>query len=180
MWALKAEYYLRKYKLEGVWTPYFEEMDLADNETDWQTRRQRDLRGLRAIPGFRLDEKEPPDNARSSTVAFKLSQTSSAWDASVSYLYGWDFEPFARLGGRPLPLQVRLRNSRIHVLGADFSVPYRAVVLKGEAAYFLEEHFATEMASRDRDRVMAKDALFYVLGVEYLLLGKTYFNLQWA
>lgn len=178
VWALKAEYYLGAYKVEGIWVPYFEEMDSADRETDWQTWPQRGLKSLQAIPGFRLEEKEPPDNARSSTVAFKLSQSSSAWDGSVSYLYGWDFEPFARLGGRPFPLQIRLRNSRIHVLGTDFSVPYRQVVLKGEAAYFLGSHFATELNARDRDRVVTRDALFYALGVEYLWRGKTYLNSQ--
>ena len=56
----------------------------------------------------------------------------------------------------------------------DFATELRGVGVKGEAAYVHGRRFPTPLQNPDPDKVVQKDLLSYVFGVDCFWCGKTY------
>jgi len=171
----RAFWYLRPFKLEGVWMPLYEpsEIPLAP--------------GL--VPPFVLFA--PPDypdgRLDKGLGAARLHVELPAFEASVSYLYGYAPMPGFRLlgydpGNSPDELRVAVARAPYHhhVFGFDFATTLSDVIaIRGEAAYRNPVNYQVRRwAPRpDVQYALGLDRTFGALNVIVQYLGR--YTLDW-
>jgi hypothetical protein len=148
--ALKANYYIGNWTLEGIIVPTFTPSVLPTENSRWfptfpETVRNPIFPGagppiLKAFYEFQ-NPILPDENFSNAQYAGKISSTFSGWDVSVSYYYGWDdlpsFYQSQYMTGDSLFLEIQPVYQRRKVLGIDFSTTFGKWGIRGEAAYFI-------------------------------------------
>lgn len=143
------------FRLEGIWMPLYEPTVLPTIQLESPD-----------IVRF-SDPNYPSVSVRDGTYAIKAHAILSAFEGSVSYLYGNAPLPGYDLGyvqggdGVRANTQVNIvpTSYNQHVVGADFSTTLGSVGLRGEAAYRHPIDYQTRMYAPNPD-------LQYVLGVD--------------
>jgi hypothetical protein len=148
--ALKANYYIGNWTLEGIIIPTFAPSVLPTENSRWFFTKPETFANpifstigppfLKSFYEFQ-NPILPDENFSNVQYAGKISSTSSGWDVSVSYYYGWDdlpsFHQSQNMTGDSLFLEIQPVYQRRNVLGIDFSTTFGKWGIRGEAAYFI-------------------------------------------
>ena len=154
--AVKGDYYVGNWTLEGVWAPVFEEDILPYNiENRWvllpTTRsipisEQGDMAEFNLL--YQIDlGRTPPKTSESSQAGLRLSGDYGGWDLGLMYAYSYDRIPtfveeeIVSLDPEKREALVRVtpRYKRIQVAGFDWATTLSKLGLRGELAYTLTE-----------------------------------------
>jgi hypothetical protein len=173
IWALDVIYRLGPgVTLEGVWTPDTMHNRLPKQGAEFQFAR---------IPfRFRNPVVGLPDNpdqfslARSEGGA-RLSVLREGWDVALIYYDQADKTPVLfqrRVPQPPAPDVVVLepRHPRLHVVGATLGKSVDDVVVRAEVAATIGKRYET-IDPLDRDGVVRRDTIDYLVGVDYTVFG---------
>jgi len=164
--AMQLDYFLTPgLRLNGVWVPIFAPTDIP----------------LAAPPGAKLESQPPPISMEQGSAGFKIDRSGGRIDASLSYFYGFNLLPEARVltaSADPttgaLQADIALRHSRQHMIGGDFATSSGRFSFRGEAAY----------VHTDNPNGRRLDAItpyfFYVLGVERSFAGDLSLIIQYV
>lgn len=125
--AVKADWYAGPFTIETVWLPRFVPASQPDADSIWHTASMPDMSGAQ-LPGSELENSE---------VFGKISYFGSAFNAELMAGYAWDDLPV--LTG-PAPSAV-VGYERLTVAGGSFSTTIGSVVLRTEAAAYLDRAF---------------------------------------
>ncbi|MGD8386082.1 MAG: hypothetical protein PVG49_03000 [Desulfobacteraceae bacterium] len=165
--VVKADAYLGKFTLTGVWQPFF---------VDSKFR-------LSRIPEEAEitieDPQLPARRLNNATVAFKCAATLGSTDASISYAYGWDPFPDIILGEAVMTDDVTRVSvipvfNRVENFGADVSTVLGPVILRAEGAYTRVK----ERGSRSPGR--QKSTIQWIAGPEMELFEDFTMNVQYG
>ncbi len=166
--SLKGEWKFDDFILETIWKPEFDHMILPPLDSRW---------AFFAIPG--LETLPPPDfpsnRLQDTEWAFKLSNTISMFDFSISYFDGWDniATPILSFNPQLQQLQLdKLKFYRTKMIGADFAGSIASVGIWGEAAYFITENHGS-------DPLVKNPYLQYVVGSDYTFSYDIVINIQY-
>lgn len=182
--AAKIDYFHEDFQIEGIWLPFFVKTRLDETGGDWEPFLYR----LYHSNSFTfLDDRGPPRQLKSSSFAFKLKKQTTTFDASLSYSYHFaqtaalELQPFTtQVAG--VPVQSAFVESvfpRQHTIGGDFETTLGRLGVRAEWAYTTNMSFLSYDPQITRATVN-KDALNYVMGIDYTYLDNLYLNLQYA
>jgi hypothetical protein len=173
IWALDVVYRLGPgLTLEGVWTPDTMHNRLPKRGAEFQFAR---------IPyRFRNPVVRLPDNpdefslARSEGGA-RLSVLREGWDVALIYYDQADKTPVLfqrRVPQPPAPDVVVLepRHPRLRVVGATLGKSIDEVVVRAEVAATIGKRYET-IDPLDRDGVVRRDTIDYLVGIDYTFFG---------
>src|SRR5712692_10373579 len=180
IWALDFTYRLGPgVNFEGVWTPDTRINKLPKQGAEFQF----------APPAYRFSNPviRLPDNPDEFSVTrseggFRLSALMSGWDLSVIYYDEADKIPvfFQRRLPQPVGpdvLALEPRHPRVHSVGATLAKSLEPVVLRGELALTIGKCYETT-DPLDRDGVVRRDTLDYLVSVDYTFFSKVDTTLQ--
>lgn len=129
--------------LELVWVPVFKPAVLPEGSNPWAVAINDD------IPVF-----QPETTLGNSEVFGRLSFYLPGIDLAFSGFYTWDDY------GVTDPVAMETRHHRVGGLGAEFSMPLGAFVIRGESAFYLGKRYGGESLYK-------KNALDSLLGVDW-------------
>src|SRR5262249_10320717 len=136
-----------------------------------------------APPAFRFSNPtiRRPDNPDAFSVArseggFRLSALWSGWDLSLIYYDEADKLPvfFQRRlpqSSGPAVIALEPRHPRVHVVGATLTKSLEPVVVRSEVALTIGKRYETTNPL-DRDGVVRRDTLDYLVGIDYTFFSK--------
>ncbi|WP_319560793.1 DUF1302 family protein [Marispirochaeta sp.] len=125
--AVRADYYTGAFTFETVWIPRFVPSRLPDSDSIWFTDEM-----------SALNNAEPPaDGLENSEIFGKVSYFGSALNSGVMAGYAWDDQPVRTEAGN-------FGYERYTVVGGSFSTTLSSVVLRSEAAAYLDRAFTYE------------------------------------
>jgi hypothetical protein len=169
IWALDGSYRLREgLTIEGVWTPDTRISKLPKQGAEFQF----------APPAFRFHNPvvRLPDNPDEFSVArseggARLSWLVSGWDLSLIYYDQADKLPVFFQQRVPQPLAPDVialdpQHPRLHIVGGTLAKSFEPVVLRSELAVTIGKHYETT-DPLDRDGVVRRDTIDYLIGVDY-------------
>ena len=173
IWALDVIYRLGPgLTVEGVWTP-----DTMHNRLPKQGA---EFQFARTPYRFRNPVVRLPDNPDQFSLARsegggRLSLLRDGWDVALIYYDLADKSPVLfqrRVAEPPGPDVVVLepRHPRPHVVGATLGKSVDELVVRAEVAASLGKHYET-IDPLDRDGVVRRDTIDYLVGVDYALPG---------
>ena len=151
--AMKLDYFFpRLVRATGLWVPFFSPSVIPFSD----------------LPaGVRVDERLPAIRLEDGSAGLKLDRSGGKIDASVSYFYGFNLLPEARVestaidSATGLPsAEIGLAHGRQHMIGTDMATARGRFGYRGEVAYVLSDN----PHGRRLDAITPY--LFYVLGVE--------------
>jgi hypothetical protein len=125
--AVKADYYAGAFTFETVWLPRFVPTSQPESDSIWHTD------AMPVIP----DDQIPDAGLENSEVFGKVSYFGSALNAEVMAGYAWDDLPVLT-GSAPTP---DVEYERLTVVGGSFSTTLGPLVLRSEAAAYLDRTF---------------------------------------
>jgi len=180
IWALDVVYRLAPgITLEGVWTP-----DTMPNRLPKQGA---EFQFARAAYRFRNPVVRLPDDADEFSLArseggARLSVLREGWDVALLYYDQADKTPVfvqRRVPQPPAPDVIVLepRHARVHVVGATLGKSIDEVVIRAEVAATLDKRYDTT-DPQDRDGIVRRDTVDYLVGVDYTFLGALDTSLQ--
>lgn len=127
--AVKAEYFAGPFTIEAVWLPRFVPTNQPDNESIWSTEQM----------SMMSNAELPDDDLENSEFFGKVSYFGSAFNGELMAGYAWDDNPVLE-GSAPAPTAL---HERYTVVGGSFSTTIASVVLRTEAAVYLDRAFTT-------------------------------------
>ncbi len=151
--AAKADLYLGKFDLEGVWLPRFQPHKIPIELPDT----------INGLPVNHQPTEYPANKLANSQFGLRLLSNFAGIDFSLSYFHGfdqnptiyWSFNPFQR------SFFTVLTYKPYQVFGGDFVTTRGKFAFKGEGAYF-------RTADRDGKDIFVKNPhVQYVLGLDY-------------
>ncbi len=127
----------------------------------------------------RVEEvRDPARTPNNGEIGGRVSYLYDGWDVAAFHLYAWDkFPVYYRRIGPGAQVVYSPGRSRLPVTGSTFSKEFLGVVWRGEALYSAGKLLSTEDL-RDRDGVVRRDTLDYLLGFNYNFAKKIDMNLQ--
>ncbi len=171
--ALKTNYYVGNWTLEGIVVPTFTSSVLPLENSRWFPTFPEKVPNpmypaasplsLKAFYEFQ-QPLLPDENFDKAQYAGKLSTTLSGWDVSVNYYYGWDdlpaFHQTQTLNSDSLFVRIQSEYHRRKAAGGDFSTTFGKWGIRGEAAYY----FTADPKGKDPE---VDDPYFqYVIGID--------------
>lgn len=174
IWAMDATYRLAEgVNLEGVWTPDTLHSKLPKEGAEF---RFAPIAYRLPNPVARFPDNPPEFSLGRSEGGFRLSALMQGWDVALLYYDEADKTPvfFQRRlvqGGR-LPDIVALdpRHPRLHIVGATLGKSVESVVVRSEAALTVGKRYETTNV-QERDGVVRRDTLDYLIGADYTLFS---------
>ncbi|MFO7730649.1 MAG: DUF1302 family protein, partial [Spirochaetia bacterium] len=127
--AVKADYYAGPLTFEAVWLPRFVPTNQPDPESIWSTEQ------LKMMNNAYQDM--PGDDLENSEYFGKVSYFGSAFNGELMAGYAWDDNPVLE-GSAATPTAL---HERYTVVGGSFSTTIGSVVLRSEAAAYLDKAF---------------------------------------
>ncbi|MGC9312070.1 MAG: DUF1302 family protein [Sediminispirochaetaceae bacterium] len=127
--AVKADYFAGPLTFEAVWLPHFVPTNQPDTESIWFTEQM----------SMMNNSELPADDLENSEVFGKVSYFGSAFNGELMAGYAWDDNPVLE-GTAPAPTAL---HERYTVVGGSFSTTIASVVLRSEAAVYLDRAFTT-------------------------------------
>lgn len=174
IWALDATYRIaQNVNVEVVWTPDARINKVPKQGAEFQ---------FATIPyRFRNPAFRRPDNPAEFTLersegGFRLSALVDGWDASLIYYDQADKSPVLfqrRLPQPPAPDLIVLepRHPRLHIVGGTLAKSMGSVVVRSEIALAIGKSYETT-DPLDRDGVVRRDTIDYLVGVDYTFFSK--------
>ena len=183
IFALKSDYYYKQYTLETIYLPFFRKTRLDFAGGDWEAFLPKFYR----TSGLPFDPDEGPGPKFSNgSYAIKLKREGENYDVSVSYSYHYAEIPALELRRMPimppLPLSMIVVNPvypRQQTFGTDFETVIGKIGFRGEAAITTESPFVSYDQAID-STIVYRDALNYVIGMDYTYPCDLYLNLQYT
>jgi hypothetical protein len=172
IWAVDATYRLAtNVTLEGVWTPdtRFNKLGKRGAEFEFAAPAYR-FQG----PVVRLPDDADEFSVERSEGGARLSALHRGWDASLIYYDQADKTPVLRQRRAPQaagPELILLQptHPRVRIVGATLAKSLDEVVFRGEAAVTVGKQYET-VDLRDRDGVVRRDTIDYLVGVDATVL----------
>lgn len=127
--AVKADYFAGPLTFEAVWLPRFIPTELPDQSSIWYT----DQMNMMSVPEL------PSDDLENSELFGKVSYFGAAFNGELMAGYAWDDNPVLE-GSAPNP---DASYQRYTVVGGSFSTTLGSVVLRSEAAAYLNKAFTS-------------------------------------
>ncbi|MBL4734107.1 MAG: hypothetical protein JKY18_01985 [Flavobacteriales bacterium] len=145
LWSVKAEFPLRKLKVQLLWIPDQTYHVLIDPQAPYfpKSAFPEPPPGIKTTFG---PTEKPTDLLLDSDAGIKLSALIKGWDITANYFYYYDDFPvfYNSLSfmdtGEPL-ITINPKYERHHLLGATFNKPIKFVTLRGEIGYTLDQNF---------------------------------------
>lgn len=125
--AVKADYFTGPLTFEAVWLPRFVPTNQPDAESIWFTDQM----------NMMSDAELPGDGLENSEVFGKVSYFGSAFNGELMAGYAWDDNPVLE-GNASAPAAL---HERYTVVGGSFSTTIGSVVLRSEAAAYIDKAF---------------------------------------
>ncbi|MBC8342813.1 MAG: hypothetical protein H8E61_02380, partial [Bacteroidetes bacterium] len=192
--AIRLNYYIKDFKIEGIWLPFFRPATLPAGDWAEIFHPQIEL-----PPGMSLgsyaDSVILPSLTflQSSNYGFKLSGRLLDFDWSGSYVYGYDPLPVSQRNVISLtnPGQINILAKmgyiRQHIAGVDFSGQIGNIGIWGEAALFKATApviMITDLSAfglPDMDSVLLDDKPFvkFIIGGDYTFRDASYLHIQY-
>jgi hypothetical protein len=169
IWALDFAYRLREgLVFEGVWTP--------DARIDTLPKRGAEFQFAPPAYRFRNPVVRLPDNRDEFSLGrseggFRLLALVRGWDASLIYYDEADKSPvfFQRRVSQasgPEIVVLEPKHPRLHIVGATLAKSVEPFVFRGELALSVGKRYVTT-DPLDRDGVVRRDTIDYLVGVDY-------------
>lgn len=177
-----ADLYLGNFNLTGVWQPIFEESKLLGPFIPEKIEVPVDNPLMPSLCFSRddiiiLDPSVPARNISNSSLALKCSATLRHLDISASYFYGYSVRPdyiFCPPTKQINILTVKQKFSRIHAIGADFSLAADPLMIRGEGAYVITDF------DKKKNPGLRQSYLHMVVGPEWECSGDLVFGAQYG
>ena len=169
IWAVDITYRLGQgVNFEGVWTPDTQINNLPKKGAEFQFA---PIAFRFHNPVVRLADNPDRFSLARSEGGFRLSTLMSGWDTSLIYYDEADktFVLFQRrlpqLHG-PDVIALEPRHPRLHIIGATLAKSIEPIVVRSEMALTIGKRYVTTN-SLDRDGVVRRDTLDYLIGIDY-------------
>ncbi len=178
--AVKADWYAGAFTTEVVWIPRFAPTIAPAEDSLWYIAPDFSSAGL--PPGVTPDMADavmPGTTLGDSEFFARVSWFGSILDAEVMGGYAWDDEPAMSLSasfatpGDPTSLtevSATPTYNRFTVVGGSMSTTLGSVVLRSEAAFYLDKSF-TVLDFTDADGLVEQDQINYLAGIDWSLAG---------
>ncbi|HEV8586720.1 MAG TPA: DUF1302 family protein, partial [Methylomirabilota bacterium] len=169
IWAVDATYRLADgVNVEGVWTPDTMSNRLPKLGAEFQFAR---IQYRFRQPVVRLPDDHDEFSLGRSEGGVRVSVLRAGWDVSLIYYDQADKSPVffqSRVPQPPGPDVVVLepRHPRLHIVGATLAKSFEPVVVRAEAAFSIGKRYETT-DPLDRDGVVRRDTLDWLVGVDY-------------
>ncbi|MCF8337432.1 MAG: hypothetical protein K9I74_05560 [Bacteroidales bacterium] len=169
--AAKIDYYSGNNTFELVWAPVFVPTHYPEKESIWFPKSYPD--------NYIIDKSEKNVKAglENSELFFKYSRLSSTFDVELMAGYMWDDDPAMHTRRYMDPQTMTLdsvvatpRHHRLNLFGGSVSTEIEGIVLRSEAAYYMDKKFATQNPA-NRDGITEKDYAHYLVGVDFIVGG---------
>ena len=166
--AVKADYYAGPLTFEAVWLPRFVPTDQPDSESIWSTDQLKMMNNA--------DQDMPGDDLENSEFFGKVSYFGAAFNGELMAGYAWDDNPILE-GNIDLPTgtpTLTAQYERYTVVGGSFSTTIGSVVLRSEAAAYLDRAFTAIETPGPPTRTLATSKhhqLHGLAGLDWSLLG---------
>lgn len=173
IWALDVVYRLGPgVTLETVWTPDTMHNRLPKQGAEFQFAR---IPFRFSNPVVRLPDNPDQFSLARSEGGARLSVLREGWDVALIYYDQADKSPVQfqrRVPQPPAPDVVVLepRHPRLHVVGATLGKSVGEVVVRAEVAATIGKRYET-IDLLDRDGVVRRDTIDYLVGVDYTFFG---------
>ena len=209
IWMLKLEGFADNWSWEALYIPWFAKSDIDYFNSDWAIFRHlpEDVKNSSLPPEFKdyadhvliIDRDKPANTFTNGEFGGRISGTVKQIDFSLSYLYGWENQPYIKnfpiknlnVDGsfspddlEDLPNQpdliftderIAITYKRQQVAGFDFETTLGDFGLRGEAAYFNHMSFLSSNLTSTR-----KPVFHTVLGLDYTSDSEWYGNIQFS
>ncbi|MCB1744569.1 MAG: hypothetical protein KDK91_29650 [Gammaproteobacteria bacterium] len=176
-WAARAEYFTDDLVLEAFWIPFATVNEIG-------------VAGSEFYPGYvfapdgvetRFGKQREPSNALSNSgFGTRASTLWDGYDISLFYYTSIDahaaFERQIIAGASPVFLYTP-KHARIHQFGTTLTKDFRSFLLKAEATYTKGRQVEVSNLL-DTDGLLRKDALEYIIGLDWHLADETNINIQ--
>jgi hypothetical protein len=158
--AFKIRYFQDMVTYEFIWAPSFQAAILPTGENPWSIQME-----APAGKQILLDEPLVPENTLgNSEIGGKVSLYLPGIDLALSTLYTWDKFPVFRKTEIGDQVTFRPEHHRITFVGAEFSMPFDAFVLRGESAFFKGKQL--ESAQFD-GQLFKRNMLKWLIGLDW-------------
>lgn len=175
--AVKADYYLGDFALEGVWIPVFTPNILPSDDSLWAVSMDFPT-GVKPSLYTTL----PETTLENSEGFMKISYMGSAFDFELMGGTMFDDAPAGHatpvdLSGTPKLVNVSKEYQRMLMGGGSFSTELAGFVLRGEGAYYKGKVFnlSSDALLADlgsgSDGTIEKDYIHYMTGIGYVIAG---------
>lgn len=174
--AAKVDYYQGNNTFELVWVPVFVPTHFPEYSSIWfPGSYPRNM-------GFDRSQEKVKAGLENSELFFKFSRLSQSIDVELMAGYMWDDDPAMHL--RPWSDPVNPTDSivatsihhRLPLFGGSLSTQVKGVVLRSEAALYLDKRFPTENLVVE-DGLLKKNYIHYLAGADFIL-GGVNFSMQ--
>jgi hypothetical protein len=162
--GIRAYYYLRPFRLEGIWMPVYKPSQLPMFEMD---------------QGIHLTQTRTPEKTlQNGLFAGKVNWEIPAWETSLSYLRSYALIPGFAFQGMSmttagLMIVVEPRPYQVDISGFDFSTTIGRWGLRGEAAYRVP-------ISDSREEYIPNSDVQWVIGIDRDMFRQLNIILQYA
>ncbi len=159
--AVKLRFFRDIMNFELIWAPTFQSAILPMGDNPWAIQMEVPA-GKQVI----LDEPLVPENTLgNSEIGGKVSLYLPGIDLALSALYTWDKFPVLRKSNAGNDsFRFRQEHHRISFVGAEFSAPHDAFVLRGESVFFKGKRL--ESAQFD-GQLFERDMLKWLIGLDW-------------
>ncbi|MCK4554741.1 hypothetical protein KAU19_07360 [Candidatus Parcubacteria bacterium] len=178
-WAANIEWYPGENHFQFVWVPFpeYSTLGVEGSEFDFLDRETENINYNKA--------EEPSNNLKNSKFGLKANRffDGCGLDLSLFWLNKHDDlpTPFREIVVDPLTysytININPKHERINIFGATFSKDIGDDIVRGEFVYTDGKYFQVDDLS-DKDGVIKKDSLDYLLGWNHTFFGKVDFNSQ--
>jgi hypothetical protein len=166
-----VDYYAGNSTFELVWLPVFTPNRLPEEGSIWKKTPDFPI-----TPAYDYTQKDVDEKLENSEVFLKYSVITSLADLEIMGGYTWDDDPAFHqnrifTGATLTSLTLTPKHHRLGLFGGSFSsTVLEGWVVRGEAAYYLNKHFATGDPNV-KDGVTEKNYLHYLIGIDFSLFG---------
>lgn len=180
IWALDFTYRLREgLNFQGVWTPDTLHNKLPKEGAEFQFA---PIPYRLSNPVVRLPDNPDEFSLARSEGGFRISMLMSGWDLSLIYYDEADKTPVLFQRRLPQPrgpdvIALEPRHPRLHIVGATLAKSFDTIVVRSEVALTVNKHYET-VDPLDRDGVVRRDTIDYLIGVDYTFFSKLDTTLQ--
>ncbi|MCF7928320.1 MAG: hypothetical protein K9L68_05060 [Spirochaetales bacterium] len=145
--AVRLDWYAGPFTIEGIWAPLFVPPNSPDSDSIWYT--EPDYSWAPVVPTIHPGE-EPSPGIENSEVFGKISYFGSMLNAAVMAGYSWDDLPVMRIERSAGPaVDLYPEYKRYTMVGGTLSTSISSVVLRTEAAGYLNKTFTTTDPAND-------------------------------
>lgn len=166
--ATKINYYIGNSTFEAIWVPVFAPTERPKPGSIWYVQPD-----FPAPPAWDLSKETITPSIKNSEIFLKYTAFTSAIDFELMGAYTWDDNPTMLTNkiidtatGQLTGLLITPEYKRLTIGGGSFSSEIKAVILRGEAAYYNGKYFLTQDPAQ-ADGNVQKDYLHYLVGVDF-------------